>query len=220
MRIKICGITRLDQGQAIASLGATALGFICVRASPRYISPDQIQAITSNLPEVVDRIGVFANATFEEIRETFHQAKLTGVQLHGDESPLFCDRLRQELPHGELIKAIRVKTPQSLTLAHSFIPHVDTLLLDAYHGQQLGGTGLTIDWQSLGEFRPAIPWFLAGGLNPDNIMEALSCLNPDGIDLSSGVERSPGDKDIAKVTQLFEKLNLTKLRWHPSENLL
>lgn len=220
MRIKICGITRLDQGQAIASLGATALGFICVRASPRYISPDQIRAITSNLPEVVDRIGVFANATFEEIRETFHQAKLTGVQLHGDESPLFCDRLRQELPHGELIKAIRVKTPQSLTLAHSFIPHVDTLLLDAYHGQQLGGTGLTIDWQSLGEFRPAIPWFLAGGLNPDNIMDALSCLNPDGIDLSSGVERSPGDKDIAKVTQLFEKLNLTKLRWHPSENLL
>ncbi|MBS0016938.1 MAG: phosphoribosylanthranilate isomerase [Arthrospira sp. SH-MAG29] len=220
MRIKICGITRVDQGQAIASLGATALGFICVRASPRYISPDQIRAITSDLPEVVDRIGVFANTTFQEIRETFHQAKLTGVQLHGDESPLFCDRLRQELPHGELIKAIRVKTPQSLTLANSFISHVDALLLDAYHGQQLGGTGLTIDWQSLGEFRPAIPWFLAGGLNPDNIIEALSCLNPDGIDLSSGVERSPGDKDIAKVTQLFEKLNLTKSRLHPSENLL
>ncbi|AMW28541.1 MULTISPECIES: phosphoribosylanthranilate isomerase [Arthrospira] len=220
MRIKICGITRLDQGQAIASLGATALGFICVRASPRYIHPDQIRAITSDLPDRVDRIGVFANATFEEIWETFHQAKLTGVQLHGDESPLFCDRLRQELPHGELIKAIRVKTPQSLTLANSFIPHVDALLLDAYHGQQLGGTGLTIDWQSLGEFRPAIPWFLAGGLNPDNIIEALSCLNPDGIDLSSGVERSPGDKDIAKVTQLFEKLNLTKSPFHPSENLL
>ena len=93
-----------------------------------------------------------------------------------------------------------------LEQAANYAKYVDTLLLDAYHPQQLGGTGQTLDWQMLQQFSPSCPWFLAGGLTPDNIVAALSQVKPDGIDLSSGVELKPGDKDLTKVAKLFEKL--------------
>lgn len=206
MRVKICGITKPDQGKAIAELGATTLGFICVRSSPRFIAPQDIQAVIEVLPKTVERIGVFANASLDEIHQTLSEAELTGIQLHGNETVEFCDRLRELFPDLELIKAIRVKTPEALNLAETYIDRVDTLLLDAYHPEQLGGTGHTLDWNSLQQFHPACPWLLAGGLRPDNVLEALNVLKADGIDLSSGVERSPGDKDLSKVTQLFEAL--------------
>jgi len=142
----------------------------------------------------------------EEIYQTVRETGLTGVQLHGDESPDFCDRLRQILPDTELIKALRVKSPATLIQAQDYFNYIDSLLLDAYHPQQLGGTGQRLDWQILKPFSPPCSWFLAGGLTPDNIGEALQQLQPDGIDLSSGVERSAGDKDLAKVSQLFQVL--------------
>ena len=206
MRVKICGITKADQGQAIASMGATALGFICVPASPRYVNAQQIRAITEELPSHADRIGVFANATLEMICQVAAEAQLNGVQLHGEEPPEMCDRLRQVLPAVEIIKALRVKTPATLNQAKSYSDRAHTLLLDAYHPHQLGGTGQTIDWAILAQFRPSCPWFLAGGLTPDNVFEAIRQLQPTGIDLSSGVERGPGDKDLTKVAKLFEKL--------------
>lgn len=101
MRIKICGITRPDQGCAIAGLGATMLGFICVPASPRYVTSQQICRILENLPNSIQTIGVFANVSVEKIYQTVRETGLTGVQLHGDESPDFCDRLRQILPDTE-----------------------------------------------------------------------------------------------------------------------
>lgn len=208
MRIKICGITQPEQGRAIAQRGATALGFICVSSSPRYVTLAQIQDILAVLPRSIQTIGVFVNATLEQIQHTVEKTQLTGVQLHGHESPEFCDRLRQLLPQIELIKAFRVNTPETLTETQAYIPHIDTLLLDAYHPKQFGGTGQTLDWESLQQFNPSCPWFLAGGLTPDNINEALKQLNPDGIDLSSGVEQSPGNKDLAKVNLLFNKLAL------------
>ncbi len=212
MRVKICGITKPEQGCAIANLGATALGFICVDRSPRYIKPGQIKAIADQLPPEVDRIGVFANASKEEIGRVVAEANLTGVQLHGDESPEFCQQLRQFLPQIELIKALKIKTPQSLSEANPYTNCVDTLLLDAYHPQLLGGTGKTINWETLVGFRPNLPWLLAGGLTPDNVLDALRKLQPSGIDLSSGVERSPGDKDLDKVAQLFEKLREVRIQ--------
>ncbi|OCR01281.1 N-(5'-phosphoribosyl)anthranilate isomerase [Oscillatoriales cyanobacterium USR001] len=207
MRVKICGITKVEQGQAIAQLGATALGFICVPASPRYIKPEKIRAIVEQLPQTVDCIGVFANTTIETICQVAIQSQLTGVQLHGDESSEFCDRIKQLLPGIEIIKALRVKTFETLELASIYANHVDTLLLDAYHPHQLGGTGKTIDWTSLQQFHPTYPWLLAGGLTPDNILDALEKLQPNGIDLSSGVEIAPGDKDLTKVTKLFHILS-------------
>ncbi|AFY50068.1 phosphoribosylanthranilate isomerase [Nostoc sp. PCC 7524] len=208
MRVKICGITQPQQSQAIASLGATALGFICVPASPRYVTPAQIGAAIAPLPVNIDTIGVFANTSIQKISQTVHESGLTGVQLHGDETPEFCHQLRQALPQVEIIKALRVRNVEHLEQAIIFTQYINTLLLDAYHPQQLGGTGQTLDWQMLQQFRPSCPWLLAGGLTPDNILTALSQLNPDGIDLSSGVEIKPGDKDLNKVALLFERLKI------------
>ena len=208
MRVKICGITQIDQGQKIAALGANSLGFICVERSPRYVTSEQIKAIALALPSQIDKVGVFADCPLTEITAIVTQASLTGVQLHGTETPEFCTQLRRAIaPDIELIKAFRIKSAASLSETAAYTSCVDTLLLDAYHPQMLGGTGKTLDWQDLAQFEPALPWMLAGGLTPDNIANALSRLKPDGIDLSSGVERSPGDKDLEKVRQLFETLN-------------
>ncbi len=206
MRVKICGITQPEQSIAIASLGATALGFICVPSSPRYVTTSQIRAAVAELPANIDTIGVFANASIPEINQIVVDSGLTGVQLHGDESPDFCYHLRQYLPKVEIIRALRIRSIEHLDTTADYTKYVDTLLLDAYHPQQLGGTGKTLDWTMLEQFSPSCPWFLAGGLTADNILEALSQVNPSGIDLSSGVERTPGDKDLDKVAKLFEKL--------------
>lgn len=207
MRIKICGITQPEQGRSIAELGANALGFICVSASPRYVTPDRIQTIIKGLaPHNPTLIGVFANSSTDEIYRVVAQTGLTGVQLHGGESPAFCQQLRQSLTGIELIKALRIRSPEDLKTVERYNHLVDTVLLDAYHPQQLGGTGKTLDWSSLTSFHPPLPWFLAGGLNPDNVAEALAQIKPDGIDLSSGVERSPGDKDLTLVARLFAAL--------------
>ena len=206
LRVKICGITKPDQGHAIAQLGATALGFICVPSSPRYVTPQQIREVMARLSVNIDKIGVFANTSLEIIREVVEETGINGVQLHGDESPEFCDRVRLLFPDIELIKAFRVKNPEVLNQTLSYANSVNTFLLDAYHPTQLGGTGHTLDWRNLTKFQFPCPWLLAGGLTPDNILDALSEINPHGIDLSSGVERSPGDKDLTKVSHLFEKL--------------
>ncbi|MDJ0689807.1 MAG: phosphoribosylanthranilate isomerase [Xenococcaceae cyanobacterium MO_188.B32] len=209
MRIKICGITKPEQGKAIAELGATTLGFICVERSPRYVTPETIAIITEHIPVNVERIGVFANATQQEIATIVTEGNLTGVQLHGDESPQFCQKLSKILPSEiELIKALRIKNLDSLTNAQIYYDVVDTILLDAYHTHLLGGTGTTLNWKDLINFQPPLPWLLAGGLTPDNILEALERVQPHGIDLSSGVERSPGDKDLDKVAKLFQQLDI------------
>ncbi len=230
MRIKICGITKVEQGLAIAQMGATALGFICVPASARYVALKQLSELVAPLPKSINRIGVFAGATLGEILDAVEAGNLTGVQLHADESPEFCQQLRQMLPEIEIIKALRVRSHSDLVQAERYTDSVETLLLDAYHPHLLGGTGKTLDWLSLREFRPPFPWLLAGGLTPENILDALrqitgcdraadaSASHPQknftqkcglsGIDLSSGVERSPGDKDLAKVAKLFENLSI------------
>ncbi|MEH2202909.1 MAG: phosphoribosylanthranilate isomerase [Nostoc sp.] len=213
MRVKICGITQPQQSIAIASLGATALGFICVPNSPRYVTTSQIRAAVAELPANIDTIGVFANLSIAEISQIVADSGLTGVQLHGDESLNFCHQLRQALPNVEIIKALRIRSLEHLDTADYYTKYVDTLLLDAYHPQQLGGTGKTLDWTMLEQFSPSCPWFLAGGLTADNIVEALNQVNPSGVDLSSGVERTPGDKDLDKVALLFHSLkNIELLR--------
>jgi phosphoribosylanthranilate isomerase len=214
LRVKICGITRPEQGKPIVDIGATALGFICARQSSRYVTPTQIREIVAELPinavtgsPMADRIGVFVNASLKEIGETVTIGNLSGVQLHGDESPDFCYQLRCLQAHVEIIKALRIRSGADLDRAKVYETWVDTLLLDAYHPTLAGGTGKTLDWKMLQHFQPACSWLLAGGLTPDNILEALEHSNPNGIDLSSGVERAPGDKDLEKVRRLFEQLS-------------
>ena len=216
LRVKICGITSPEQGTAIAALGAKSIGFICVKKSPRYVTPEQIKAIALVLPESVDRVGVFMNTSVDGIVEIVKESGLTSIQLHGDESVEFCRELRSVLHEKmrsssiELIKAFQIESAAELVKTHSYSAVVDWLLLDAYHPTLGGGTGLTLDWSTLGDFKPTVPWLLAGGLSPDNVREALQTIGrtigPQGIDLSSGVERSPGDKDLEKVANLFENL--------------
>lgn len=210
LRIKICGITKPEQGRAIAELGATALGFICAPQSTRFVAPEQIATIVAELPQRqgkrCDRIGVFVNASQETIIQTVEIGNLSGIQLHGDESPEFCAQLQRSLPHIEIIKAFRVKSIEVLQQANLYQTCVNSLLLDAYHPTLAGGTGTTLDWQMLHDFHSPLPWFLAGGLTPNNVVNALN-LKPHGIDLSSGVERSPGDKDLDLVKQLFAQLS-------------
>lgn len=208
MRIKICGITKIEQGTQIAQLGATALGFICYPKSPRYVNSNQIENIIREIPPQVGKIGVFVNERVENIEKIVQETNLTGVQLHGDETVEYCHKIRQLLPQVEIIKALRIKNMDSLTLLKTYYYEVDTLLLDAYHPQLLGGTGHILDWEILQKFKPPLPWLLAGGLTSQNIQEALNQLSPDGIDLSSGVEIAPGNKDLTKVKQLFENLNI------------
>lgn len=223
MRIKICGITKPEQGRAIAQLGATALGFICVRSSPRYVTPEQIRRIVEALPVealpsasahsfhgsagMVDRVGVFADAALDEIASIVAMSGLNAVQLHGDESPEFCGQVRDLLPQVEVIKALRVRDRQTLHQCDRYQSQVNTLLLDAYHPTLLGGTGHTLNWESLQSFTFSRPWLLAGGLTPDNVAAALAQLHPEGIDLSSGVETAPGDKDLQQVARLMETLH-------------
>jgi phosphoribosylanthranilate isomerase len=213
LRVKICGITRVDQAGAIAALGADALGFICVPESPRYIAPEQISNIVVTLPKmarsggILAKIGVFADASLAQIIQTVKQGALNGVQLHGQEPPEFCRTLRLALPEVELIKAFRIQTAQTLTLTDRYTETVDTFLLDAFNPHALGGTGENWDWSLVKDFAPQRPWFLAGGLNAGNAIAAFTQVNPSGIDLSSGVEISPGQKDLALVKQLFDALS-------------
>lgn len=211
LRIKICGITDLAQAQAIAQLQVAdwqvaTLGFICVARSPRYIRTEGIREIVAGIPDRLTTVGVFVNAGLDAIAATVQQTGLSGVQLHGEEPPEFCTKLRQRLPGIELIKAFRIRTTADLDRVQAYEAVVDALLLDAYHPGAHGGTGQTLDWQSLAQFAPSQSWLLAGGLKPENITQALAQVRPVGIDLSSGVERSPGDKDVGKVVALLQQL--------------
>ncbi|MBW4443988.1 MAG: phosphoribosylanthranilate isomerase [Plectolyngbya sp. WJT66-NPBG17] len=202
LQVKICGITKLDQAIAIQQSGATAIGFICVPKTPRYIEATNIRAITDQLS--IDRVGVFLNASIDTIQETIAIANLNVVQLHGNESPAFCQEVRSL--NVKLIKALRIRSQADLKCSVDYQSQVDVLLLDAYHPEQAGGTGLTIDWTMLKQFRPTCDWWLAGGLTPNNVTNALSLVTPDGIDLSSGLENAPGDKNLERVQSLFNQL--------------
>jgi phosphoribosylanthranilate isomerase len=167
---------------------------------------EKARQILEKLPPGIQTIGVFADASLENIEQVVLAAGFTGIQLHGNETTEFCQQVKQALPNREIIKALRIQSAESLQKAIAYYSVIDTLLLDAYHPQQLGGTGQTLPWESLKKFKPPCPWLLAGGLNPENVLTALSYLQPDGIDLSSGVERSPGNKDLDKVSQLIKNL--------------
>jgi phosphoribosylanthranilate isomerase len=202
MDVKICGITKPDQAVAIAQLGADYLGYICVESSPRFITSSQVAAITTHTKDFkVNHVGVFLDADIDQISKYTHN--LNAIQLHGQESPEFCQQVKLKFPHLKLIKAFRVKNLQTLNLVSSYINYVDVVLLDAYDPKFAGGTGKTIDWSILQNFRPSCDWWLAGGLSPQNVEMAIAQLKPDGIDVSSGVEKSAGDKDLIQVQDLM-----------------
>ncbi|AGY58371.1 phosphoribosylanthranilate isomerase [Gloeobacter kilaueensis] len=205
MRVKICGLTDPAQAHAIAGLGAHALGFICVPASPRYVAAEQLRALTAGLPPFIFKVGVFADAPLEAIEEAVQAGGLNAIQLHGEEEPQVCRDLAQSVPGVARIKALRLREAADLERIERYRGCVETVLLDSWHPAQLGGTGVTFDWQWLMGFKPGLPWILSGGLKPENLLTALHRLQPQAIDLSSGVEEAgqPGRKNLKKVAQVL-----------------
>jgi phosphoribosylanthranilate isomerase len=198
-KVKICGITNHQDAMAATDMGADLLGFNFYPGSPRYLAPQKAADIISKLPGFVDIVGVFVNATIEQIHEIRALCQLDWVQLHGDEDPPFC---RLFLSHDvKTMKAIRVKDQTDIEKADSFF--TDAVLLDAFDPKRYGGTGITFDWNIVGHMNKRV--FLAGGIHPDNAATAIK-LGVYGIDVCSGIEARPGKKDHKKMKQLFKNI--------------
>jgi len=199
VKVKICGLTNYEDAAAAMNMGADLLGFNFYPESPRYIMPEKAAGIINKLPGFIDIAGVFVNASIENIDETKNLCHLDWVQLHGDEDPEFC---RSLLSHNvKTLKAIRVKEQADIMKAENFF--TDAILLDAFDPQKYGGTGLTFDWNIIGHIGKRV--FLAGGINPDNAVQAVK-LGVYGIDVCSGIEAEPGKKDHKKMEKLFENI--------------
>lgn len=202
-KVKICGITNIEDAVKAVELGADMLGFNFYTESPRYIEPRQVQDIIKKLPAFVDIVGLFVNTEADTIRKIASDLMLDWVQLHGDESPGFCMSLGN-MP-SQIIKAVRVKDGRDLEYAKNF--STDAILLDAFHPALYGGTGERFDWSSLPELTGHLfgRTFLAGGITPDNVGEAIDC-GFYGIDICSGIEDSPIKKNHEKMTKLFDNI--------------
>jgi phosphoribosylanthranilate isomerase len=205
MFIKICGITNLADARLAVTTGADALGFIFA-PSRRKIEPKAAARIVAELPERVEKVGVFLNASLDEIFQTAEIAKLTCLQLHGGENQALCDALGKSY---KVIKSIKI-TPEGEILT-SRIPGVWKLLTDTYLPQASGGTGQTFDWRCLQQFDPH-EIIVAGGLNAENIDQLLDHIEPFGVDVASGVESSPGQKDPAKLQAFFDRIHAREAR--------
>jgi len=203
VKIKICGITRKEDALLASKLGAWAVGFIFVKNTPRYISPENATEIIKFLPENLQKIGVFADSSLEEIKNIADKTKITKIQLHDEESPEFCKELAN-LTGKEIIKAIRVKSYEDLKLLPQYKNKVSFILLDSFSENEAGGTGKTFDWEIAKKAKEYdIPIILAGGLNSDNIKQAFDLVQPYALDISSGVEAKKGIKDSEKLKKLF-----------------
>lgn len=199
-KIKICGITNLADGQLALELGADLLGFNFYPPSPRYIDPKKAADIIAKLPRDTISVGLFVNAGTDAIAKVLQQCPVKIAQLHGDESNDDC-KAAQQLG-VEVIKALRIGKKEDINLIDKFDPQM--ILLDAFRQELYGGTGHTFDWNWI-KSAGGKNIFLAGGINPDNITDALA-VGTYGIDLCSGVEKEPGIKDVGKMKLLFKKI--------------
>ena len=200
-RIKICGITRLDDALLAATLGADALGFIFYRRSPRYIDPADARAIIDRLPPFVTPVAVLVDEPLAGINAIMAGSGCRVAQLHGDESPQLLEQL-----DWPVIKAISVASADDLARIANY-PGARAILLDTKVTGAYGGTGVAFDWRIARAARSfGRPLILAGGLTPDNVADALRIAAPDMLDISSGVESAPGRKDPLRLQQFFATL--------------
>lgn len=194
-RVKICGITNQADADVAVSAGADALGFIFFPGSPRYVKPDKVRAISEGLPPFISLVGVFVNEVATQVNELAAKCRLNAIQLHGDESPEYCTEIDRPV-----VKVFRVKNAHWLRESAPY--NVSALHLDTWAPDSYGGTGNTFDWNLVA--RVSHPVVLSGGLNADNVVEAITRVKPYGVDTSSGVESEPGRKDHKKVHEFIE----------------
>ena len=192
VKIKICGMTQFKDALFAIEQGADAVGFIFYKKSPRSTTMKTVRDIILKLPPLAGTVGVFVDETVERVNKVADYCGLDMVQLHGDESPAFCRKI-----HRRVIKAFRVKDFQSIKKLRKY--SVSGFLLDTFSDNLHGGTGKTFDWNLVLPAKKIGPVILAGGLTPSNIRQAVSQARPYGVDVCSGVEKSPGVKDPEKV---------------------
>ena len=197
-RIKICGITGLDDAERAVEAGAWAVGLVLWDGSPRRCDLDEAQLIARRLQRTVEVCGVFVNETLDTVARTVDTVGLTMVQLHGDEGPSFCEEVRRRTG-AKVIKAGRVGSLADLRDVERF-HHVDYHLLDTRRDGMAGGTGETWDWTLVGQRHSKVPLILSGGLTPENVADAIRMTRPYAVDTASGTEASPGVKDPEKLT--------------------
>ena len=191
--VKICGITRVEDGLAAARLGAHAIGLVFYRSSPRYVEPAAAAEIVRALPPFVTAVGLFVDSPEDEVRAIAHDAGVQLLQFHGAETPEFCARVG--MPY---MKAVRVRPGVDLLQYARLFHGAKALLLDAYLEGLHGGTGETFDWNLIPPSLP-LPVVLSGGLNAENVADAIRRVRPFAVDVSSGVEASKGIKDAARI---------------------
>jgi phosphoribosylanthranilate isomerase len=202
LSVKICGITRPEDAALAVELGARMIGLLFWPQSPRVVDRRRAREIVSGLPAGVDAVGVFVNQ-IEEAVEIAHEVGLRAIQLHGDERP---DSYRALVTNGiSVIKAVAVRDESAVRRALD-VPEGAEVLLDAHDAVKRGGTGRTIDWSVASAIARQRPVILSGGLNADNVIDAIDAVHPAAIDVSSGVESSPGIKDPDKLRFLFDVL--------------
>ena len=208
--VKICGLTSEEQALQVAKLGAHAIGIISVEESPRYVSAEIKKKIFKTLESFypkVDRVSVVQNCPIDLIIKNFlGNPSESIIQLHGDEDIDYCKKIREAIPNIGLWKAFRIKTEKDLDKIQPFEDLVDAILLDSWNENTYGGSGEKIKSNYLKNLQFSKPWWLAGGISIEWIDEILADIKPDGLDISSSIEISPGFKDIKKTGDLIKFL--------------
>jgi phosphoribosylanthranilate isomerase len=199
--VKICGLSDQESVDAAIEGGADYLGFVFFEKSPRHVVPDHVAALTEDIPDDVFKVGLFVNPTDAALDQVLSHLRLDYIQLHGGESPQRVDAIRLNcgLP---VIKAIGVAEVQDVLGAAQFNSHADMLLFDAKpppDADRPGGNAQAFQWDLMPKYRGALPWLLAGGLTPENIAQAIKTAHATGVDVSSGVESAPGQKDAGLI---------------------
>lgn len=200
MKTKICGLTKPNNAREVALLGIDAIGLVFYGQSPRYVAAKSAVQIINALPPFINRVGLFVNAKSDFIDEILCEVPLDTLQFHGDELPAECGQYG--LP---FIKAIRVNQQTNINKMADIYHQASGLLLDSHQPSIYGGTGEAFDW-NLAKVDVDLPIILAGGINPDNVADAIKQVNPYGVDVSSGVESAKGIKDVDKIKQFLKNI--------------
>ena len=208
--VKICGITTVEQAIQVAKLGTNAIGIISVDESPRYISPEKKKEIFKSLKDLypnIDRVSVVKDSPIDSIINSFlGEPNETIIQLHGDEDIDYCQKLKQQIPNVGLWKAFRIKNKKDLDKIKPYENFIDAILLDSWNKETYGGSGKRIKQKYLEDLSFSKPWWNAGGVSKEWIGEILKNIKPNGIDISSSIEISPGIKDLGKTKQIIKKI--------------
>jgi phosphoribosylanthranilate isomerase len=208
LKVKICGLTNLEDALAAAEAGADAVGFVLYHKSPRSVDPSTVRMIVKALPPFVLPVGVFVNESVDTVRNTMDTCGLALAQLHGDESSSYCERLGRPV-----MKALRVKDRISALAVAEYQGRagVRGFVVDACSDHAYGGTGTLADWNLAAELAKTCTLVLAGGLTPENVADAVKAVRPYGVDVSSGVESSPGKKDHGRLRAFVQAARLVSV---------